>query len=203
MKSALIFKCVSQTAHKIIERTSCSLISQIELIWHNSFFHVSRSLYSDEAIYVLQAQRLRWHLSFVRGTKELMLRSNVHRQKPSHCQPVFVSVSAPFQCPALRLGRPCQPQGFSAGPAPGVVGRQSLERAAACTSLVLMEKMLDTYSSFMPVIFPYVKWDKSSYARVPPLCTKMLFQATSYLGFLDEPNHINAYPCVLMKGSSS
>lgn len=27
MKSLLIFKCVSQTAHKIIERTSCSLIS--------------------------------------------------------------------------------------------------------------------------------------------------------------------------------
>lgn len=99
-------------------------------------------MYSDEAIYVLQAQRLRWHLSFVRGTKELMLRSNVHRQKPSHFQPVFVSVSAPFQCPALRFGRPCQPQGLSAGPAPGVVGRQSLERAAACTSLVLMEKML-------------------------------------------------------------
>lgn len=58
MKSALIFKCVSQTAHKIIERTSCSLISWIELIWHDGFFQVSGSLCSQEAIYMLQSSGL-------------------------------------------------------------------------------------------------------------------------------------------------
>lgn len=40
MKPAPVFKCVSQTAHTVIERTSCSLISQIELICHDSFLHV-------------------------------------------------------------------------------------------------------------------------------------------------------------------
>lgn len=49
MKSALVFKSVSQKVHKIIERTSCSLISQIELIWHNRNLRVTSRLASDES----------------------------------------------------------------------------------------------------------------------------------------------------------
>ena len=57
MKPAPVFKCVSQTAHTVIERTSCSLISQIELICHDSSLHVSGSLCSCEVVDVLQSLR--------------------------------------------------------------------------------------------------------------------------------------------------
>lgn len=96
MKSILIFKCVSQTAHKIIERTSCSLISQIELIWHNSFFHVSRSLCSDEAIYILQTLGLQMVSLVIWRIKELILRFNFHHQKHSHIS----GLSSLYGCPS-------------------------------------------------------------------------------------------------------
>lgn len=57
MKPTPVFKCVSQTAHTVIERTSCSLISQIELICHDSFLHVLEICVPMKLFGVLQSLR--------------------------------------------------------------------------------------------------------------------------------------------------
>lgn len=60
MKPAPVFKCVSQTAHTVIERTSCSLISQIELICHDSFLHVLKICVLMKLLVCFRALDTKW-----------------------------------------------------------------------------------------------------------------------------------------------
>lgn len=81
MKPAPVFKCISQTAHTVIERTSCSLISQIELICHDSSLHVSGSLCSYEVVGVLQSLRFQVAALISLGNERVKVRLTSHQHK--------------------------------------------------------------------------------------------------------------------------
>lgn len=81
MRPAPVFKCVSQTAHTVIERTSCSLISRIELICHDSSLHISGSLCSHEALGVPPSLRLQVEASLSLGKERVSVRLTSHQHK--------------------------------------------------------------------------------------------------------------------------
>lgn len=80
MKPTPVFECVSQTAHTVIERTSCSLISQIELICHDSSLHVSGSLSSYKVVGVLQSLRFQVAALISAGNERVKVRLTSHKQ---------------------------------------------------------------------------------------------------------------------------